>query len=947
MKWHFEQRPAPEAQGPSSVDAVQPRVSDATSVPKPSPPVAATKPPSSGAPPRRPVEVRRAESHDSGLQKLLLQVTDWSLAGVILVLPFVMGGRMAVGHVVLCGLACLIAGAWSLHQFFDRTPRYRWSFAEPILLAGVGLVALQIVPLPAEWIERLSPKMKELIPLWHSAERESLGLPEWKTLSLVPHETQGSLIVLLAGTLVFFVALQRLRTLDDVRRVLHCCGFSSLLMAAFGVVQLVLTNGKFFWFYAHPLTTTFGLAKGAFTNANHFANFIAMGIPIWLWMLAESQSSASSSGSCRRRPHDDWTHTGQNSALLVRLQGFGAMTALGIIGLGLLLSQSRAGLIVGCGGGMVALALLWTQKKLASRTAMSLCCIGTIAIAAIALFGEAVSEGIEANFHQLAAADIEQLDEGQVRRQIWEAAMLGNADFPLTGTGVSTHSEVYWKYYDHPQTGVEASHAESGYFQIALEGGVTGLIIVALAILLAMGWCLSGLRRHWKSSEGAIAAVMLSVLLIDLMHSITDFVWYAPGCMVIVVLCAACARAIAAMPQSDAPLPSETSGRWAFFMSTPVRLGWGAVAAAAVAFAVWSMPMKVAQARAEENWFAFMRIEQIELPRDDIAGREAQLLAETKYLLATIHADPCDHRAQYRLAQRCLTLFHTKQMESDSPFPLAHFRDAALAMTPEDRDAWLSRPAVIGPRMKYLDAAWNCAIQSLKCCPLQSRVYLQLLDIAWLHDLGPDGEDALIAQAEAARPFDAAVHLRLGMVAWNEQRLEDGLAHFQEAFTRDARYRRPMLESMHRQFPASFFLENFDLDLEMLDILQMLYKDSEDRRGYEQVVRLLATKSAETAESLRGEEAIHEWLRAFGGYRDLKLDREADQALRKAFELNPNSERVRLALAAWAYDHQRYDEAAKHFRWCHRQDPSDQTLRDRAEESARLAGTNVSPFSVN
>jgi tetratricopeptide (TPR) repeat protein len=953
MKWHFEQRIAAQPAAPASApiearpqrEIITPPAPERPKKSDPSP--AATNKPKvvAAASRRRSSDAQDSQAGKSPIQNVLLRLTDWGLAGVVLVLPFVMGGRLAVGHVVLCGLACLVAVAWSLHQFLDRAPRYRLSLAEPVLLAGVGLVALQIVSLPAEWLERLSPKMKELIPLWYSSERAALGLPEWTTLSLVPNETRGSLIVLMAGALVLFVALQRLRTLEDIRRVLVCCAWSTLAMATFGIVQLVLTNGKFYWFYSYPLTTTFVCAKGAFTNANHYANFIAMGIPIWLWMLAEAtQLDEARSSDKRRRRHDEWSHAGGKSPLISRLQGFVAIVALGIICVGLLLSQSRGGLIVACVGGLVALALLWFQQRLASRTAFAMCCVGTVALAIVALFGEAVNKGIEANFHQLAAADLEQLDQGQVRRQIWEAALLGNADFPWIGTGVSSHSEVYWKYYDHPQTGIEASHAESGYMQIALEGGITGIVIIACAILLAGWWCVSGLRRHWKSPGGAIAAVMLSVLLIDLLHSVTDFVWYAPGCMAIVIVCAACARSVAAMPRGDANTLPASDSKWSFVLSTPVRLGWGGVAAAAVAFGVWSLPLKISQAQAEENWFAFMRIEKIELPPDDVAGREAKLLTETKYLLATVQADPRDHRAQYRLAQRCLTLFHTRQMESDSPFPLVHFRDAALTMPAESREEWLRRPAVIGPRMKYLDAAWNCALQSLKHCPLQSRVYLQLLDIGWLRDLSPETEEALVAQAEAARPYDAAVHLRLGMIAWNQQRLEDGLAHFQEAFARDARYRLPMLESMHRQFPANFFLENFDLDVELLAILQALYKQTEDRRGYEQVVAALAAKSAEVAEGMRGQAAIDEWLRAFRSYKELAMDAEADHAIHSAFALNPNSEVLRKTMAVWSYEHQRYAEAADHFRWCYRQDPSDQSLRERAEESARLASSNVTPF---
>lgn len=955
MKWHFERQTAPSGEVPEQVASEGKSQAQAAS--QAAPPIApaaaksATKvTPVKSVVPAAPSPHRSSARHEhaeSGTQQLLLRITDLGLAATVLVLPFVMGGRLAIGHLVFCALASVIAIAWSLHQFLDRCPRYRWNWAEPLLLAGVGLVALQVIPLPAEWITRLSPNLHESIPLWQTDEGRALGLANWQTLSLTPHDTQRSLIVILAGAIVLFVALQRIRTADDVHRVFHWCAWSTLLMAAFGIVQFAFGNGKFFWVYEHPMTTTSSQAKGAFTNANHFANFIAMGIPLWLWMLAESHHARERSGGNRHRDRrGEWSAGRAHGAARQRAQGLAAVAALGVIALGLLLSQSRGGLLIGCGGGLFALVVLWMQQRLPSRSALTLCSIGTAMIAAVAFFGETVTHAIESNFHQLASADMNQLDEGNVRQQLWEAARLGHADFPYVGTGVSSHSEVYWRYHDHPHSGKEASHAESGYFQLALETGLTGLVILGLCILLTCGWCISGLRRHGKSSTGSLAAVAAAVLLINYVHSVTDFVWYAPGCMALVIAIAACARCVAGLPRHDARVGDSSPSRLALLTSAPVRLGWGAVALAAGAFAVWSLPLKLAQTNAEQHWFAFMRCEKVELPVDDVDGREAQLLAESKHLLAAVQADPNDHRAQYRLAQRCISLFQLHQSKSESPFPLVHFHDAAIAMSPDVRDEWLSRPAVIGPRMKYLDAAWNCTLKSIRLCPLQARAYLQLADLGWLHDIEPEAESALIAQAQAARPFDAAVHLRLGTIAWSEQRLEDGLAHFQEAFARDVRYRQPMLESMYRQFPAAFFLENFDLDLQMLAMLKSLYKQSDDVRGYAQVLETLADRSVEAAEQANGEDAINHWLQAFRCYRELQMDADADRALRSAFERNPNSEELRLAMAKWDFDHQRFESAAEHYRWCYRENPGDQSLRELAEESARQAGTNVTPVGL-
>ena len=49
--------------------------------------------------------------------------------------------------------------------------------------------------------------------------------------------------------------------------------------------EFFLGNGKFFWFYEHPFSTTYDAVKGSFTNRNHFADFIAVGIGPWIWWI--------------------------------------------------------------------------------------------------------------------------------------------------------------------------------------------------------------------------------------------------------------------------------------------------------------------------------------------------------------------------------------------------------------------------------------------------------------------------------------------------------------------------------------------------------------------------------------------------------------------------------------------------------------------------------------
>ena len=92
--------------------------------------------------------------------------------------------------------------------------------------------------------------------------------------------------------LLFHVAVQRVRRVEDVERVLRWCALSAAGMATFGIVQLLSSNGKFFWFYQYPFSTTSDVAHGSFSNRNHFANFLALGIGPLIWWLQQAMRRA-------------------------------------------------------------------------------------------------------------------------------------------------------------------------------------------------------------------------------------------------------------------------------------------------------------------------------------------------------------------------------------------------------------------------------------------------------------------------------------------------------------------------------------------------------------------------------------------------------------------------------------------------------------------------------
>ena len=219
------------------------------------------------------------------MQRRMLQVVDMALAGCIFIVPLLMGGRGALGRLALVTLAVVAALAWAMLQALRRQAFWRPSRAEWLLAAAVVLLVLQLAPLPQGMLAWMAPKTAELLPLWSGQGDPSAALGTWSCISLTPGATRAALPVFVAYALLFLVTVQRIHAIEDAERLLSWIALAAVIMAGFGLVQLLTSNGKFFWFYEHPFATTYDEAKGSFTNRNHFAHFLALGVGPLIWWL--------------------------------------------------------------------------------------------------------------------------------------------------------------------------------------------------------------------------------------------------------------------------------------------------------------------------------------------------------------------------------------------------------------------------------------------------------------------------------------------------------------------------------------------------------------------------------------------------------------------------------------------------------------------------------------
>ena len=165
----------------------------------------------------------RAQERDADSSQVdlwLLRGVDAGLAAIIVVVPLLLGGRIALGQFVLLILTFAVALCWLLRQSFVSQASWIHSPLDWLVLAALGLVGLQLVPLPPAVLATLSPHHHEILPLW-APDSTSTILGGWNTISLTPGTTQSSLILILTFSILLLVVVQRVRRIEDVHFLLR------------------------------------------------------------------------------------------------------------------------------------------------------------------------------------------------------------------------------------------------------------------------------------------------------------------------------------------------------------------------------------------------------------------------------------------------------------------------------------------------------------------------------------------------------------------------------------------------------------------------------------------------------------------------------------------------------------------------------------------------------
>jgi O-antigen ligase len=839
-------------------------------------------------------------------QPLLVTATDVCLWVTLLAVAIGFGGRMASGQLALIIGASATALCWMIYQFTSSDPRYTWTGSEWLWGAGALVGIAQIVKLPSEWLLRISPQIRNVLPLWFDNDTTVTGLGTWNQLSLAPWETASGLATFASYALLFLVAAQRTRTVKDVERTLCLVALASVAMTGFALLQFLTSNGKFFWTYEHPYMTTDTYPLGCFTNRNHLAQFLALGTsPLIWWLLRRLQQQEQD--RIARRAMPTAMHATAVSLLLA---------ALGGIALTVLMTLSRGGLLAigltSCAG----IAMMCRIGLASMKFGFALMLVGLVT-------------GCLFSFSKYESILTGRLEQNSGRSEIWQANIEVARDFPILGTGVGTHSDAYQLHIDsRTDDGYQYSHAESGYLQVASESGLGGLLVAGLFIATSLWWCIGALWNPDTKASSAAAAI-LAGLIANILHAIGDFFWYTPACMLLLAIQLACASRLYRLARQDA-------GRFVRSFRLP-RLVTAIAACGLVPLAVWMFDLKYPAAIADVHHIQSVRL--MGLDERDLTDeeKETSIQQRLKEVLLAAKSSPRDAKLQEAATTAYIQLFDLKQEHSENTMSSSMLRDAVKSSqfeTPQAAAEWLNR--AVGSNLKLLRLAGRSLKRSLANGPLRAKSYVLLTELGFLDRLDDEVfQQRCLEQALRLRPHDADTLYLVGKSGMQEGNLEKALTYWRPAFERSPRMQERIATVLAGQMSPDFFEQEFHPEWKSLEVIGRAFAGAGRLPEAQQVQRLFVTKGLARTKGMTSDEELEATLIAVRNTcHELGDINAAVNVMTRAVKRLPHSYSIRYMLGLDLVSANRPADAAEHLKWCASRQPNDASLQ-------RLAGLAV------
>jgi O-antigen ligase len=393
------------------------------------------------------------------------------------------------------------------------------------ILLGIGL---QLIPLQLPTLLRVSPATDALLQQYdfkYQIERSAAtgtafgveaATPFRHPISIAPDQTVHGAYLFTAFAL-FLVGMTRLVSVVSAKRVGHWLIVTGGVLAIVGIVQRALTANDI-----RPLVYGFWQPRsenavpfGPFINANHFAGWMLMALPVALAAFLELLLREVDTDGPQRRSRIAIV-TSPHVGALVTLAG----TCL-IMGLSLLMTRSRSGLAAFAIGTLLA---GWVAFRRQSGRAAQVAVAGSVLALLLATLGWAGLDTVTSKF-----TDAQASKSLTSRLAAWRDTLHIIRDFPVTGTGFNTYGAAMMVYQTNERR-LHFRETHNDYLQLAAEGG----LLLGIPIVATVGVFVRDVRRRFREAPRTGTTYYLRVgavvgLVSIALQSLIEFSLQMPG----------------------------------------------------------------------------------------------------------------------------------------------------------------------------------------------------------------------------------------------------------------------------------------------------------------------------------------------------------------------------------------------------------------------------------
>ncbi len=322
-----------------------------------------------------------------------------------------------------------------------------------------------------------------------------------RTLSIEPNWTKLTAFHILAISLIFSLFLVFIDSAKRLKKIVLVITIFGFIYSFYAILQMVLSPNKIYGIYEAAFAAPFG----SFVNRHNFAAFMEMTMAIPLGLIFAGAI-----------PNDK------------RLLYF---TAIGLMGVALLLSGSRGGLIALLAE-IFFLALLTSGRGSRGGLGVKLALSGLL-IAVIIGGSVFIGGGGESSLTRFAETATSQ-DITTNRSHIWSVTLDAIKERPVFGAGIGAFNAAYAQHDTFNGT-ERVEQAHNDYLQILADAGIIGLIIGLFFVFQLFKTGKASVNTHNLFRRGIALGATAGCFAI-LVHSIFDFVLHTTAISIMFVI---------------------------------------------------------------------------------------------------------------------------------------------------------------------------------------------------------------------------------------------------------------------------------------------------------------------------------------------------------------------------------------------------------------------------